>query len=138
MKKRSGEPSKGDPQSGSRDAVGAALLGRGRKIEERQIGPRIGFAVGVEQVVCANVILIDGLLHQTHAQQAGVERQIFARFGRNRRQMMDSRQLHCSLLRVIESPLKTGIAGLGGGPVDVGCHKQTRQRRAARLVRTIA
>jgi len=57
----------GDAQAGARDAVGSAALGRDRKIDEGEIGAGTTFAVGVEQVVCADVILVDGLLHQPHA-----------------------------------------------------------------------
>ena len=81
----------GDAQPGARDAVGSAALGRRRKIEEGEICAGTAFAVGVEQMIGADVILVDGLLHQPHAQQAGVERQILARFGRNRREMVNSR-----------------------------------------------
>jgi hypothetical protein len=70
----------GDAQAGARDRVGAAAFGRRRKIEKGEIGAGIGFPVGVEQVICADVVLINGLLHQPHAQKAGVERQILARF----------------------------------------------------------
>jgi len=63
----------GDAQSGARDAVGAAPLGGGRKIEEGEVGAGIGLAVGVEQMVGADVVLVDGLLDQPHAEQSGIE-----------------------------------------------------------------
>jgi hypothetical protein len=71
----------GNAQAGARDAVGAAALGRRWKIEEGKVCAGIGFAVGIEQMVCTDVILVDGLLHQPHAQQAGIERKILARLG---------------------------------------------------------
>ena len=64
--------------------------GGGRKIEEGEIGAGIGFAVGVEQMIGADVVLVDGLLDQPHAEQAGVKGQILARLRRNRGQMMNS------------------------------------------------
>ena len=80
----------GDAQAGARDRIGAALLPGGREIEEGEIGAGIGFAVGVEQVIGGDVVLVDGLLHQPHAQQAGVEGQIVPRLRRDRGQMMNS------------------------------------------------
>ena len=80
----------GDAQAGARDRIAAAPLGGGRKIEEGQVGAGIGFAVGVEQVVGADVVLVDGLLDQPHAQNTPITRQILARFGRNRGEVMDS------------------------------------------------
>ncbi len=68
--------------------------GRGRKIEEGEIGAGIGLSVGVEQMIGADVVLVDGLLDQPHAEQAGIKGQIFARFCRNRGQMVNPRQLH--------------------------------------------
>jgi hypothetical protein len=80
----------GDAQAGARDRIGAAPLGRRREIEEGEIGAGIGFAVGIEQMIGADVVLVDGLLDQPHAQQAGVKRQIVPRLRRDRGQMMNS------------------------------------------------
>ena len=52
----------GDAQARARDRIGAARLGGGREIEEGEIGARIGFAVGVEQMIGRDVVLVDGLL----------------------------------------------------------------------------
>ena len=46
---------------------------RDRPVEEGQVGAGRRHAVGVEQVVGADVVLVDGLLHQPHAQRVGVE-----------------------------------------------------------------
>jgi hypothetical protein len=73
-----------------------------------------------EQQVCADVILIGGVLRHAHAGQAGAERQISARFRCNCREMTDFRQLHHRLPRVVPSPLKTAIAGLDPRADDVG------------------
>ena len=88
----------GDAQGGARNTVAAAPLRRGRKIEERKIGAGIGLRVGVEQVIGADVVLVDGLLDQPHAEQAGIKRQILARFRGNCSQVVNSRQLHRILL----------------------------------------
>ena len=85
----------GDAQAGARNRVGAAPLGRGRKIEEGEVGAGVGLAVGVEQMVGADVVLVDGLLDQPHAEQAGVEGQILARLRGDRGQVVNSGQLHC-------------------------------------------
>src|SRR6266581_3159012 len=60
----------GDAQSGAGNAVGSAPLRRGREIEESKVSAGIGVSVGVEQMIGADVVLIDGLLHQPHAEQA--------------------------------------------------------------------
>ena len=102
----------GDAQAGAGNAVAAAPLGGGRKIEEGQVGAGIGLAVGVEQMIGADVVLVDGLLDQPHAEHAGIKRQIVARFGRNRGQMVNPRQLHGMILaRIIERPGKNGRRG---------------------------
>jgi hypothetical protein len=88
----------GDAQSRARDAVAPAPLRRRRKIEESEVGAGIGLSVGVEQMVGADVVLVDGLLDQPHAEQAGIKRQILARFGRNRGQMVNPRQQHRIIL----------------------------------------
>ena len=84
----------GDAQSGARNAVAAAPLRCCRKIEECEVGAGIGVSVGVEQMIGADVVLIDGLLDQPHAEQAGIKRQILPRFRGNRGQMVNPRQLH--------------------------------------------
>ncbi len=81
----------GDAQAGAGNAVGPAPLGRGGKIEEGEIGAGTGVSVGIEQMIGADVVLVDGLLDQPHAEQPGIERQIFARPGGNRGQMVNTR-----------------------------------------------
>jgi hypothetical protein len=97
----------GDAQAGARDRVGSTPFGGGRKIEEGEVRARVGFAVGVEQMVGRDVVLIDRLLDQPHAEQAGVKGEVLARLGGNRGQVVNSRQLHARSSRVIASPLKT-------------------------------
>src|SRR6266568_2201978 len=96
----------GDAQSRARNAVAAAPLGRRRKVEEGEVGAGIGAPVGVEQMIGADVVLVNGLLDQPHAEQAGVKGEILARLGGNRGQMVNPRQLHAWSSRVIASPLK--------------------------------
>ena len=79
-----------DAQARARDRIGSAPLGGGREIEEGEIGAGIGFAVGIEQVIGADVVLVDGLLDQPHAEQAGVKGHIVPRLRRDRGQMMNS------------------------------------------------
>jgi len=43
------------------------------KIEKGQVGPGVGFAVGVEQMAGADVVLIDGILHQPHPEPSNGE-----------------------------------------------------------------
>ena len=88
----------GDAQAGAGNAVGSTPFRRGRKIEESEVGAGIGFAVGIEQMIGADVVLIDGLLDQPHAEQAGVKGQIFTRFRGNRGQMVNPLQLHRIIL----------------------------------------
>ncbi len=88
----------GDAQSGAGNAVGAAPLRCCREIEECKVGAGIGVSVGVEQMIGADVVLIDGLLHQPHAEQAGIERQVLPRFRGNRCQMVNPGQLHRIIL----------------------------------------
>ena len=126
----------GDAQAGARNAVGAAPLGRGRKIEEGEIGAGIGLAVGVEQMIGADVVLVDGLLDQPHAEQAGVKRQIFARFGGNRGQMMNSGQLHRDLSFARHLPGENRPVTFGLRCRSCRIWLETRQRQPARRSRT--
>src|SRR6266576_1261314 len=86
--------SAGAGQACARNAVAAAPLRRGRKVEEGEVGAGIGAPVGIEQMVGAHIVLVDGLLDQPHAEQAGIKGQILARLGGNRGQMVNARQLH--------------------------------------------
>src|SRR6476620_2562964 len=47
----------GNAQAGARNRVGPAALGSCGKIEEGEIGAGIGFAVGVEQMIGADIVL---------------------------------------------------------------------------------
>jgi hypothetical protein len=54
----------GDAERGADDRIGAAALGRGRPVEEGQVGARRAEAVGVEEMIGGDIVLIDGLLDQ--------------------------------------------------------------------------
>ena len=76
------------------DRVGAAALGRGRPVEEGDVGPRRTETVGIEEVIGADVVLVDGLLDQPEAEDARVEIDVLRRLGRDRREVMDAGELH--------------------------------------------
>jgi hypothetical protein len=120
----------GDAQSGARDAVAAAPLRGSRKIEEGEVGAGIGLAVGVEQMVGADIVLVDSLLDQPHPEQTGVECQIVAGPCRNRGQVMNPRQLHRIILWIAAENRRRH---LGPIPDHVGYGSQTRQRYLCRL-----
>src|SRR3712207_9141126 len=63
----------GHPQRGAHDGVGAAPLAPDRPVEEGEVGAGAARAVGVEQVVGRDVVLVDGLLDQPHPEHARVE-----------------------------------------------------------------
>ena len=119
-----------DAQAGARDRVGAAPLGRGRKIEEGEIGAGIGFAVGVEQVIGADVVLVDGLLDQPHAEQAGVKGQI-VRAASPRSRSDDEFRL--AALRYPRAHIRreNRPGQLGPLPDHVGCGRMIGQRHAS-------
>jgi len=86
----------GDAQRAAGNSLGAAPFWPDRPIEEGEVGARAGEAISVEQVVGADIILVDRLLHQPHAEDAGVEIVVARRIGRDRGQVMDSVKLHHS------------------------------------------
>ena len=47
--------------------------------EECQIRPRVPFGVGIKQVVCAWIILVDAALHQAHTKDSRVKIEVFLR-----------------------------------------------------------
>jgi hypothetical protein len=62
-----------------------------RPIKKREIAARRPLSVRIEQVVSADVVLVDSLLDQTHSENMGVEMVIFARLGRDGGDVMDSK-----------------------------------------------
>ena len=84
----------GDAQAGAGDRMRAALLARRRPVEEGEIGAGPGQRIGIEQVIGAGVVLVDGLLDHPHAQRPGIEALVARRVGRDRGQVMDAGELH--------------------------------------------
>ena len=56
--------------------------------------PGLASAVGVEQVIGADVVLVDGLLDQPQAERCGIELQVAGRVGGDGGEMMDAGELH--------------------------------------------
>ena len=81
-------------QGGADDAAGAAALARRRPVEEGQVGARTALRIRIEEVIRADIVLIDGALHQPHAEGLGVEAAVVADFRGNRGQVVDAEQLH--------------------------------------------
>jgi hypothetical protein len=76
------------------DAVVAVARRQRSKIEERQVGAGPCQRVGIEQVVGADIILVDCLLDEPHAERAGIERDVAGCVRGNRREVVDAGQLH--------------------------------------------
>jgi hypothetical protein len=88
----------GNAHAGAGDGVVAALFARRGKIEEGDVAARRGDAVGIEQMIGGNVVLIDGLLDQAQTERLGVEFDIAGRVGRHGGEMMNAGKLHGSSL----------------------------------------
>src|SRR6185437_8428934 len=56
--------------------------------KKRQIRTRMSVRVGVEQMVRGGIVLIDALLHEAHAEHAGVEVEILLRVAADRGDVM--------------------------------------------------
>jgi hypothetical protein len=69
-----------------------------RPVEEGDVAARRGLAVGVEEVIRARVVLVDGLLDEAHAERARVEVVVAAGVGRDGRQVVDAGELHFRVL----------------------------------------
>ena len=65
-----------------REAVAHARRRQLRPRKEGQVRARVPLGVGVEEVIGAGVVLVDALLHQPHAEHAGVEVQVLLRRAR--------------------------------------------------------
>ncbi len=84
----------GNAQAGRRDAVGAARLRRHGPVEEGEVGTGARLAVGVEQMIGGDVVLVHRLLDEPHAEEASVEGEILRRPRRDGGEMVNSGQLH--------------------------------------------
>ena len=65
-----------------------------RVLEEGQLRAGAALLVGVEQVVDARIVLVDGLGHQSQAQHAGVEVDVARRVARDRRDVVNAFEPH--------------------------------------------
>jgi len=74
--------------------MGASLLRRGRPNEEGQVGSWTPLPVCVEEMVRSDIVLIDGFLYQTHPEEVRVKIVVTARIRRDRREMVDTVELH--------------------------------------------
>jgi hypothetical protein len=70
---------------------GPDAAGRGKsERKEREVGSGMTVGVGVEEVVRARVVLVHALLHEPHAEHAGVEVQVLLGVAGDRRDVMDA------------------------------------------------
>ncbi len=83
----------GDAKARAGNAVRAAPLVADRPVEEGEVRAGRGKAVGIEEVVGAGVVLVDGLLDEAQAERLRVEAQVLLRIGGDRRQVMDAGKL---------------------------------------------
>jgi hypothetical protein len=86
----------GYPQPRPDNAVGAPLLRCGWPNKEGQVGAWTPLAVRIKKMVRSDIVLIDGLLYQTHAEDVRVETVITARVRRNCCEMVDTVELHAA------------------------------------------
>ena len=83
-----------DAQTGSRHAACPAAFRCRGPIEKSQICPRRAGAVGVEQVVGREVILVDGFFNQAQAEVTGVEIMVVACVRGDRGDVMEAVEFH--------------------------------------------
>ena len=62
-------------------------------IEECEVVAGAGNAVGVKQMVGADIVLIDGAFDQTHAERLGVKGVVLLDFGGHRREVVNACEL---------------------------------------------
>ena len=81
----------GDAMDDAGDHPGAGAAGRGAGVlEERDVGAGGAVLVGVEEVVDAGVVLVDGLLDQPQAQHARVEVDVAGRVAGDQGDVVDA------------------------------------------------
>ena len=81
----------GDTMQDRGDHPGAGAAGRGaRVLEEGDVGARRAVLVGVEQVVDARIVLVDGLLDQPEAQHPRVEVDVAGSVTGDQRDVVDA------------------------------------------------
>ena len=84
----------GDAEVRPRDAARAAPFAGHLPVEEGHVGAGRPHGVGVEEVVRADVVLIDAPLHEPHPEDARVEAVVVADRRRDGGEMMDAGELH--------------------------------------------
>ena len=62
-------------------------------LEEGEVGARAAVLVCIEEVVDRRVVLVDGLLDQAQAHNAGVEQDVFGRIGGDGADVVDAVQV---------------------------------------------
>ncbi len=82
------------PEARSHDAPGPPHLPGDGPVEEGEVGARASHRIGVEEVVGADVVLVDAPLHQAHSHDPGVEAVVVPDAGRDRGEVVDSREFH--------------------------------------------
>jgi hypothetical protein len=88
-----------DAQARAHDTVGAAPLTSDRPVEKGEVGARRGETVRVEQVIGADVILVDRLLDEPHAERGRVEGVIAGGIGGQGGEVVDAGQVHVATRR---------------------------------------
>jgi hypothetical protein len=87
-----------DAQPGVDDTVGASPLRDSRPIKKSQVCAGTSLSVGIEEMIGGDVVLVDGLFHQTHSENACIKRVIARGVCRDRCEMMDTVELHDEIL----------------------------------------
>src|SRR6185503_17251701 len=70
------------------------LLRLYRPIKEGDVGAWTALGVSVEEMICADVVLVDGALHETHAERLSIETMILANSRGNGREVVNAEQFH--------------------------------------------
>ena len=119
----------GNAERRARNRMRAAPLRRRRPVEEGDVGAGGREAVGVEEVIGADVVLVDGLLDEPHAEHALVEAAVARRVGRDRGQVVDAFELHDALRP--EGPYQVGCLRILRRPPAMFQRDRRRNRRTA-------
>ena len=103
-------------QARTDDAARAAALAWHGPVEERQVGSGTALRVGIEQVVGAHVVLVDGAFDQPHAERLRVEAVILLDRRRDRGEVMNAGEFHGAPRRsasgIIHQPASRCLSGV--------------------------
>ncbi len=98
------------------DAARAAALAWHGPVEKCQVGSGATLGVGIEQMVGAHVVLIDGAFDQPHAERLRVEAVILLNRRRNRGEVMNTGEFHGAPRRsasgIIHQPASRCLSGV--------------------------